>query len=269
MSNGNRRQPEYSAVDDEALSALIDGELSADAASALQRRLADEPALARRYAALRGVDDTVRQAVDDLDDSEIPERVLELLREPAAGSGHDGDEPRRGVVIPLRRMQRAFQMPVAIAAGLALVVGILVGQQLRGPATDAPLSAFVAMEHIDTASPLGRLLHELPSNESVELADGIAVTPRMSFARAGGGHCRLVEIAGGDAMARSVACHSDGAWRMEMAEFAPTVDAADASGWRPATAPDGPLERALDALIDGAPLGRDEERALMQRGWRD
>jgi hypothetical protein len=176
---------------DEALSALIDGELDDASALALHERMAANPALAARFAALQAANARFAAELRALDDVPMPPGVLALLAE--------RDEPvRAGNVVSLQRRPAAvqrLQLPLALAASIALVVGFLaahlIGPLTTGPAEGPP--AWLADGTIAASSPLFDVLENQPSGSVTELAGG-AATPIMSFARSGGGFCRELQV---------------------------------------------------------------------------
>src|SRR5688572_26604292 len=92
---------EHATRDDDALSALIDGALPSDEADALRARIAREPKLAARLAAMARANRAVRDAYRDVVDEPLPQRVLELLRRPQTHAADvvdlDARRRRRGV----------------------------------------------------------------------------------------------------------------------------------------------------------------------------
>jgi anti-sigma factor RsiW len=113
------------AATDEALSALIDGELGEDEARALRARIASEPALAGRLAALEAVDARLRTLPAPAVPADLRARLeARLGTPPDAEAGTSRSAPRGRL---------------AAAAGLALAAGLAAHLYLA-PAR-APLSA--------------------------------------------------------------------------------------------------------------------------------
>ena len=108
---------------DEALSALVDGELDASSARALRQRAESEPAIALRLAELEAIDAQLRA----LPAPEVPVDLPARLR---ARISAQSDSPLRPItrVGPVRPQRRAHRLPwvvgAALAAGLALYLAI-------------------------------------------------------------------------------------------------------------------------------------------------
>ncbi len=78
-------------LDYELISQYIDGELPAEEAMALRRRLLAEPELRTAYDRMRRADDKVRGAFAGAWTEKVPERISAML----AGSSQGGDSQRR------------------------------------------------------------------------------------------------------------------------------------------------------------------------------
>jgi len=244
--------------DDDALSALIDGVLPSDEAAELRARLDRDPALAARLAAMERANRAVRDAYRGVVDEPLPERVLDLLRAPQA---------RANVVdLDARRARRALPawLPQAAAAGVALAIGLGLGFGLGHRSERSPSAGLLASTGpVAAGSALHELLESVPSGEAREL-DGATAEARFTFRTQGGDWCRELAVSSGAARNAAVACRRDGGWRVDLVG----VEAAAGEVYRPAGG-DAPVREAVDALIDGEPLERDAERALVERGWAD
>jgi hypothetical protein len=241
--------------DDDALSALMDGALPSDEAEALRARVAREPALAARLAAMERANRAVHDAYRDVVDEPLPQRVLELLRAPQASE-------RDVVDLAARRQRRAFPawLPLAAAASVALAIGLGLGLTLsRVP--DTPGGLLATTGPVARGSMLHELLESTPSGAPREV-DGATAEARYTFRTQGGEWCREIAVSSGASRNAAVACRRDGAWRVDLVG----VEAAGGEVYRPAGG-DTPLREAVDALIDGEPLERDAERALVGGGW--
>ena len=241
--------------DDEALSALIDGALPSDEAAALHARMLREPTLAARFAAMERANRAVGDAYRDVVDEPLPPRVLELLRAPQARDGNVVDlEARRG------RRPPAW-LPLAVAAGVALAIGLGLGFGFGQRSDDTPGSLLAVMGSVARGSALHELLESTSSGAPREV-DGATAEARYTFRTQDGEWCREFAVSSGASRNAAVACRRDGAWRVDLVG----VEAAGGEVYRPAGG-DAPLREAVDALIDGEPLERDAERALVARGW--
>jgi negative regulator of sigma E activity len=241
--------------DDDALSALIDGALPSGEADALRARIARDPKLAARLAAMERANRAVRDAYSDVVDEPLPERVLELLRAAQASE-------RDVVDLAARRQRRALPawLPLAAAASVALAIGLGLGLTLS-QAPDTPGGLLATTGPVAQGSALHELLESTPSGAPREV-DGATAEVRFTFRAQGREWCRELAVSSGASRNAAVACRRDGAWHVDLVG----VEAAGGEVYRPA-AGDAPLREAVDALIDGEPLERDAERALVERGW--
>lgn len=299
--------------DDEALSALLDGELPDDEAERLRARLAREPALAARLEVLENADAKVRGAYEGLTDEPVPQSVVDLLR-PAEGSHATGsgeaaapaNEARAsageasasagearalageaqaaagevgasaaetgGDVVDFRARARKrtgeprrwFSMPAAVAAGIALVVGVLVGRVL-GPDAPAPETSALVAGAVEPGTPLHDALQSAPSTETRELSANLSVTPALTFRTQNGNYCRQLDLTTPRGTTETLACRRDEEWRVELAAFTPRPG--DGDVYRPAAGDDSPVRAAVDSMIEGAPLDAEAEQSLIARGW--
>ncbi len=241
--------------DDEWLSALIDGELAPDDEAKLRARLDREPELAARLESMRSADGALRAALDAGRDDPMPAGVMALLQSDDKVVSLQRPDPRR-----------FFDLPLAMAASAALAVGFVLAQLWplqTGPEGGA--ERLLGASLIEEGTSLHAAVSTLPSGESARV-DGAALTPRLTFRDAAGVPCRVVDLAGDELLTEVVVCRDGSDWRVRMAGYGPPRDAV-AGDFQPAFGDRSAVDRALDALIADAPLGRDEERALLERDW--
>ena len=246
--------------DDTLLSAYIDGELPAAEADRITERLAREPLLMRRLEALRAGDTAVRDAFERLDAEPMPAAVLDML---GAKPGKPADNV---VAFPARGARRFLQVPVALAASIALVAGFVVSNVLR----DAP-GMGIDLERggaVASTSPLYGLLEHGVSGEAQVLASGTTGEVVLTFEDRGGDWCRQVAVASGPEALHGVACRRDGGWQVEALGYAP---AGQAGGVYLPAGSDTPeaVDAAIDGLIGSAdPLDASEENRVISEGWK-
>ena len=248
-------------TDDEALSALLDGAWPAAEAERLRQRLAREPALTERLRALEHANEAVRRTYRGVVDEPLPARVLELLAVPA--------QSRSNVVdLTKKRAPTWVTLPLAAAASIALVVGLSLGVLLspQRPSGDA-LGLVAASGSVPPGTALEDLLQRAPSSTTRTLSETVSATPRLSFAAAAAGYCRLVDIASAGGTSEVLACRRDAGWRIEVVNFAAAAQPGPDGLFRPASGPSPTIDAAMDALIDGAPLDAAAESELIQRRW--
>lgn len=247
-------------VTNEELSALLDGELDADRARTLEARMAAEPALAQRYAALARADSQFQAAARRLDRVPLPDSILILLDE-------QDREPRDNVTALRPRQESAGisgvqAVPLALAASLALVVGflaaLLVGPTVQNTGTaPAPLlSAAVA-----PGTPLHTMLQTQPSGTVVQM-DGMDVVPVQTFDTVGGAICREVHARNTAGRTLALACRQGDAWLLRATERLPAEASA---GYQTASTTGSAVATSIEQLRKGSALDSQAEAALLER----
>ncbi|PWG62021.1 anti-sigma factor family protein [Spiribacter halobius] len=223
-------------IDDEMLSAYLDGELDAGTRERVEAALADDAGLRRRLEQLRRNDDLLCAAFDEVENTPVPERLQAAARPPAA-------------VIPL---WRRVQAP-ALAAAAALVLGLALGRLL---APSAPEASPLAAGPVPVDSALAAALAATPSGE-VARAGTLEIAPLVTFRTDDGRLCREYQAReAGEAVTVAVACSESGQWR----NIALAGGAAGTS-YRQASAGDG--LRALIGAGDARTLNAAEEQAAL------
>lgn len=250
--------------DDELLGAWIDGELPRDEAERLERRLAEEPALADRLERMQAADRAAQRAFHAVDETPLPRRVLGLLQDD--GTGRREETPGKVVRLPLRGPRRFFHMPATIAAGVALVAGFLI-HDLIGPAAGPDL-ALTVTGTIAPGSDLDRVLETLPSAEPVTLIDGANAEVVLTFRAAAGDWCRQFRVDADAATMHGLACRQADGWRLATASFGAGTSGGtfgQAAGETPAA-----LEASVrDRMGDRGPLERQAEKEVISMGWKE
>jgi hypothetical protein len=249
--------------DDLALSAYLDGELPQDEADRISARLASEPALLRRLEAMRGGDDATRQLFAKLDELPMPQRVLDLLNDRPQSSVDD-----KVVAFPARFARQYFQLPVALAASVALLAGFLISGVVRDTGGGAGDFRVLASGEIAAGSALHERLESGVSTAPQTSAGGFRSQLLLTFEDVSGDYCRQLRIATDVRSAQALACRRAGRWQLETLDFedglVPGGQYQQASG--PGSAV---LDAAIDALIgDNEPLDAGDESRLVNNGWK-
>lgn len=249
--------------DDLALSAYLDGELPQDEADRISERLAREPALAQRLEALRGGDDATRRLFAKVDELPMPQRVLDLLNE-------KGQAPVDSKVVsfPVRFARQYFQLPVALAASVALLAGFMVSALLRDTGSGAGQLPFLAAGEIAADSGLHEQLESGIGNETRTSGSGFRSQLLLTFQDTSGDYCRQLRIATETRSAQALACRRDGTWRLETLDFDDGL--VPGGQYQPASgATSAAVTAAIDALIGGnEPLDVAAETRLVENGWK-
>lgn len=250
-------------TDDIALCAYIDGELPELEVRALQARLLQEPELAQRLEVLRGSDSDAQRLFAAIDERPMPQAVLDLLEQTPAAA-----DESNVIAFPLRGVQQFLQIPVAVAASVALLAGFLVADLFRTTDLASPAVSNLVAGQIDANSHLHRLLEEGTSNDAQMLAEGVSAELLLTFKDLNGDYCRQLRVDGGAAPLQGLACRRGDAWQVEAvsiaAEPAPDGSYQLASGATPIA-----IDAAIDALIGPRPpLDAAEEKAIISNTWK-
>ncbi|HSD68010.1 MAG TPA: hypothetical protein VLB07_00595, partial [Woeseiaceae bacterium] len=203
-------------TDDERLSAWLDGELPRGEAMRLEERLAAEPPLARRLERMREAGRKAQQAFHAIDETPLPQSVLDLLKDDGADRLQDTEGAK--IVRLQPRAPRFFQVPVAIAASVALVAGFLVHDLLTPQGSGEsvlPMSGMVAGD-----SGLYQLLEKTSAGETVRLPDDGNGEVVLTFQGEDGDWCRQFRLGSATADLYGLACRQPGGWQLETASFA-------------------------------------------------
>lgn len=246
--------------DDILLSAYVDGEIDDAEAREIERRLAADGDLRKRLDAMRAADAATRKLFAAVDAAPMPDAVLRLLESKPA-------MPDNVVAFPQRGLSRFMQMPVAIAASVALVVGFMVSdlaRQAPGPATSIEL---LSARSIDTESGLHRLLEQSSSGQEMDLGSGETGRALLTFEDRTGEYCRQVQVNTDASAAHAVACRRDDVWQVEALAF---VDTAPDGQFQPAAgATPFTITATVDALIGTAdPFEEEQENQTISNSWK-
>ena len=233
-------------IDDETLMALADGEITGDEAARLNDLISEDQDLAARYALFSQSAHWVKEASLANPDAAVSPDLEARIREMAASAPPQADN-----VVPLRPLKRQWG-PMAIAASLALAVGLSAGLFLSSgaPTSQGPALTAEMRDRLDT----------LPSGAQAEFADGERLTIVASFTDGARAFCREYEIATpGSPDYVSVACRENDTWQLRFA----VATSGDTGGYSPAAS----LE-TLDAFYAAAgasqPLAVEEEQQFLK-----
>lgn len=244
---------------DEQLVAYADQELAPGEAQRIASAAQSDPQLAGRIARFTESRRLLADAFAQQLDEPVPQRLLDVLR-----------ANNESKVVPLARRQRpawSNWMPMALAASIALGVGLLVGKGW-GPEIAPQEIAFAGLPQDVTV--LERALQTLASGEVLAGESGGApyeIVPTASLRLPSGVHCREFESAVGSQRARGLACQNPaGGWNLQ-AVASISADAQSGTSdesYRPAgESAGGP------AIPAGAQrLSPAQEQALIESNWR-
>jgi surface antigen len=267
--------PEKNIPADEILVMLYadleaDGMLSSDQRAALSAVLARNPGLKKAYDSFRFTRDPLARPFDVALAAPLPERLLRTVREsPSPGARPRTAQKSWASLAWLAEVLRAPAFSPAVALP-ALAVSVAAGWLLHtatGPGADArgPLASAQAQYALEVT----------PSGAQVDVARGVRLKPRLTFARQDKGYCRQYTLSYPENLeAGGVACrNSAGAWQVliETGLTAPATPA-PADSHLPAGPPPSDSEGILDSvrsqLKEGDVLGREEEAERIAEHWK-
>jgi hypothetical protein len=230
-------------ISPELLAAYADGELDAEAARAVEAKVAESPELQAKLAAHRALRTRLSAHFAPIADQPVPGHLRQALFA-------DGPKPNVVDFTAQARKRRVMGAPTqwmriagpALAASLVLA---LVGMNLM-PSHDYAQG--------DLASALDRQMAATQKEDA-------PVRILLSFRDKDGQYCR--GFAGKDRS--GIACRDDRGWRLRKLLAAAGSNTAE---YRQAGSPDMAVMAAIDAMAAGPALDAVEEKRAASLGWR-
>ena len=239
-------------IDDDMLSAYIDGELPAQDQRDVRVALANDPALATRLAALQSINHLVLRHANALDATPLPVSVLSLLKA-AASDSKPVSTNAKVVQGPWQRWSRHAGAQLALAASLVLALGLTLNNLLDPVESGLPaLTAYASV--LDTS----------PSGTTVAV-DAATLLNRFSFRDQGGRYCRQYQLSTATAGTENIACRTEQGWTLAASLSVPVQAAPDVYQ---AASSSADLNAALDSMMQGPALDLATEATLIERGWQ-
>lgn len=243
---------------DEILMAYADGEVDVDTRRQIEAAMALDPTIAERVAKHRALRADLGAAFGGVLDEPIPARLLEAANSSPASS-------RTATVTDLNAARaaksggaktRGWSWPEWSAIAASLLIGVLAGRSALQPAQSEMFATteggIVASGELSAA--LNNQLSGTPTDANVSIG--------LSFRSKGGNYCR--SFAAGTAA--GFACREDAQWRVR----ALSESGAKAAGgeYRMAGSELPPaVLTAIDDVMEGEALDREQEQAARERGW--
>lgn len=238
---------------DEMLMAYADGALQGESLQQVARAVAADPALAARLAVFVQSRKAVAEALGGFAPAPVPDPLVAHIR--ALAAAREAQEK----VVPFapRAPRRVPFWQLPLAASVALAVGLVGGQMIRGSGPVGDLAGGL----MASAPDLQAALSGLPSGARQKLESGAEVALIASFEDSAGALCREFELdQAGGATTVAVACRTgaEEIWDLQLAIAAD----AGAEGYAPASSLEA-LDAWLSATGAGAPLDPEAEAAAL------
>lgn len=235
-------------INDEMLSGFLDAELDDEKMNAVREAMAEDDTLVERLAVLANVDHVVRSAAEKATDKPLPGAITDML-----DSRHGNRTPDNVVFIGLwKKAKQSISVPVSLAAGVAVMVGLSVFNLQSGP-SEASWN--------EVASVMDKQL----TGETVTTDEGVFITPQLSFQNHDGAYCRQVEVQHEAELNQLIGCkNSNGDWsqvaKITLQQTNLNYDYQTASG-------NNALDDILDDMIATPPLNRSQEQQAIDNHW--
>lgn len=265
---------------DEMLMAYADGQLSSSERSRIEAYLGSNPNGRERLQVFIDTGPVLARALDAATAGPVPGWIVETVKRHRPLPGRvESARPAKNRWWSLSTREEASFWPLAAVACASLVVGFGIGRQLFQVGGASTGSLVVAADHqggLVAAAPLRHVLETARSGAISALepgSGGLQATPVLSFKSRQAGVCRQYRVtstatAAGEA-SEGLACRQpEGQWRIEIHAVAEARQTPSGS-MAPAAGPgSSPVDAVVDRIIDGDPLGADDELRLLDNRWQ-
>lgn len=250
-------------INDEHISAFLDGELEAHEMAAMRAVIAEDEAVAARIEAFAAVDASLKQRYSAIDDRPMPEGLMAMIQAAGATTHAKVSAKPTAQVIELSRWQRTKQQVqehFAVAASVALMLGVGLGYFASPFATQPSTLESKGWQHV------AQHLNDAPSGELRELGSGAAIKVQLSFKGQDGALCRQYYQQSADATQASdnVACNYGGQWQLT----ARVPTAIKQQGTYATASKSAAIDRVLDSIMADSPMSFEQEQRAIAKQWR-
>jgi hypothetical protein len=243
---------------DETLMAYADGEVDADTRRQIEAAMALDPTLAERVARHRALRMDLGAAFGGVLDEPVPSRLLDAANSSPASirSATVTDLSAARAAKSGGTKSKTWSWPQWAAIAASLLIGVLAGRTALQPSHS---EMFATTEGGIVAS--GDLLAALDTQLS-GTATGENVRIGLSFRSNGGNYCR--SFAAGSAA--GFACREDAQWRVQALNET-RAHGADGQYRMAGSELPAAILTAIDDVMAGDALDREQEQAARERGW--
>ncbi|WP_339867017.1 hypothetical protein [Pseudohongiella nitratireducens] len=233
-------------INDEILSAMLDGELDAEQTQEVNHAMVADPKLAARFAELAAANASFVQSAKMIDEAPMPDAVTRLLESAEQDSNVADLQAFRQLRKPTHNASNKPALRwAALAASLALAVGLAGGNLLGTGSSSHALSPAVA-----------DALNSVSSGEQVEIGSTESMLAGFSFVDTDERFCRQFSVNSQDGSSNQIACRDGEDWE-QVAVIRSTEQLSES--YQPASANNQALDGVLDTIMVGAPLSLEEE----------
>ncbi len=250
-------------ITDQQLSAYLDGELSDEQLRQVEQALAEHSELTQRLQVLAQVDHTIKQTYSDIDQTAMPQAVLDMLAASPA-------KPKTSAIAALWQDFVQQLNPWLPAAGMAaaLAVGLLIGSQSdffnnTTPSTDTAMAASI----IKPGDALFAVLESTPAAVTTHIDEYAQVTPVLTFQTGADVFCREFHTTEKSGDMHAVACRENGNWHLQAASYTGPTSSAGSYYLTAAGEDSVVISNFVDQHIHGDAFGTVREQAIINNGW--
>ncbi len=262
-------------IDDETLTAYIDGELPAERMAEITAHLEKSPELAQRAERMRLADKLFTQASHAIDSKPMPTEILAML-EAFPDNADKSVRDQKITRLPFKGQQAVSRAPVwqmALAASVALFIGLGAGRGLMTPSTSETASQVILAQQTAGVIGPGNVLFDILENQPSTLPVAIngtkdtTVMPVMTF-RSGDTYCREFNVATTEASTRNIACRTENTWIVRLSVGGGGQITSDNTQYQTASQADNPVITAMILdLIEGDALDANQEAEIIKHNW--
>ena len=261
---------------DEKLSAYLDGELSPEEMDQITDAVAASDELAARLEELGSADSWVKEQFAEVDNQPFRADTLALLKDPQDAQAPEASgTPETDNIVAFKPMSDTPNPPKpvfwgqAIAASIALIVGVISGMQFGPGETSGANAPVQFVGSIPQGSQLHHMLETLPSLQEVTLnGTSDTATAMMTFPTRNGQYCREYAHRSAGAQTRNIACRTDDGWYITASVASQPSPTAAASGFIPAGAGDDLIDTLIVDMMTADALTSEGEAFLLENGWQ-
>lgn len=248
---------------DQRISAYLDGTMSENDMQAFEDEMERDPDLAEAVLRWQSNDTLLKAAFDapmqePVDDAMLARFGLGQSATPNNIVDISAARDARAERSRMREVVTRWRWPAGAALAASLLAAIALGPQFGR----------------DASFELGRsksfqvAMQTAPSLAKTAVENGQTVSAMLSFTDGTGRYCREFALAGQGTPERGIVCKAGNEWQIE-ARVKAATPASSSGEIRTAGGDDGAsLDRAYRALNASDPLGREDEMALIAKGWK-